>query len=339
MKLFNFDPIKIAPRFKSDGYAHVANGVGEEFLSFARKQLATYRTTGEHEVRDRKIKGKKRQFLFEFPEASGCVAELTGTVAAIAGLGMLTLSERHIKVYDESAPPFPLLHKDCVASQVAVGIPLEQNVDARLVLLPNAMRGVNPLDVAVFGPRAALGLDGSMHVEPQDADLEPQTGQNLETLMLDVRPGDVVIFPGSSMYHERFNGAGSSVLYLKLNAMGIDFLGEDLATGGQREQGLALLRRWSDEELLRGTIRVSPRLQRISRHYTRLNWTTVLQAHVAGRGEFAISEGDLALLKAVRGHSRVETVLLNAGIAQSEYLTCSRQFRRLAEFGAVDFVG
>ena len=52
--------------------------------------------------------------------------------------------------------------------------------------------------------------------------------KGISPVVLDPRPGDVVVFQGSSIYHERMRAAGSKILYLKLNAMGLDPIGENL---------------------------------------------------------------------------------------------------------------
>lgn len=339
IRAFNFIPQEVASEFKEKGYAHVVHGVSDEFFRFAQEQLAMGRLTGESELQERKIKNKKRQYLFELPKDDEFLADLRSTIATIIGANpaQVTLSERHIKVYDENAPPFPRLHKDCVASQVAVGIPLEQNAQARIVLVPHAMRNVNPLDVAVYGARPGANPDGCMRTKAQDG-LCGSPGEDPEAVMLDVRPGDVVIFPGSSMYHERLNAAGSAVLYLKLNAMRLDFLGEDAGTQSQRNRSLVFLGQKSDVDLLLGTVEVSPRLQHISRHYTRLSWTTVLHAYVAGSPELAITEGDLRFLLGLCKPTTVREALLCAGVSKGELLAQAASVRKLAECGVIDFL-
>ena len=102
----------------------------------------------------------------------------------------------------------------------------------------------------------------------------------IEPVKVDVRPGDVVLFRGSSIYHERVNAANTTLLYLKFNSMRLDPIGEDPSTPVQREVSLNILSNKSDEQLLDSVIEVSPKLERISRHYTRLYWKEVIQAYV-----------------------------------------------------------
>lgn len=340
MKPFSFDAESVASQFKENGYVHVKDGVNAEFFAFVQQQLARYASSGQNELPESAIKNKKRQYLLSLPDDDSFLVELKSSIAALIDKpsAQITLSERHIKIYEDSAAPMPLLHKDCVASQVAVGIPLAQTVDARLVLLAGAAREVNPLSTAVYGAKAVRAGNGSMSAQLlEDGSCRPRDLVNTELLVLDVRPRDVIIFSGSSIYHERFNGAGSAVLYLKFNAMGLDFLGEDVPTPWQHEQALKLLRRRSDRELLQGVIQVSPRLQGITRDYTRWNWTTVLSAHVAGRAAFTISENDLEFLTSLRGRSTVAQSLLQLGVFEAELPARAARIRQLAELGAVDF--
>jgi hypothetical protein len=156
---------------------------------------------------------------------------------------------------------------------------------------------------------------------------------------LDVQPSDVVIFAGSSIYHERLYGAKSAVLYLKLNAMRLDHLREDPSTMLQRSHGLNILQQKGDEQLLESVVELSPQLRRVSRHYTRLDWTTVLQAYVSGETEFTISEDDLRFVFALRGRRTVRDVLVGLGISEDQLLSNVPRIRRLAQLGGLDVLG
>lgn len=139
-------------------------------------------------------------------------------------------------------------------------------------------------------------------------------------------------------YHERFNGAGSAILYLKLNAMGLDFMAEDPATGCNEARSHALLQEKTNEELLQSAAEVSRRLRKVSRHYTRLNWTTTLHAYVGERSEFVISEEDLDFILTPNGVGIIRNVLLEPGVAERDLPCHAARIRRLAELGAIDLV-
>ncbi|HVB83066.1 MAG TPA: hypothetical protein VNE82_24345 [Candidatus Binataceae bacterium] len=342
MKPFSFAPVDFAADFGEHGYAHIKQGVSKEFLLFAKDQLAKCRLSGQNELSANEIKNKKKQYLFELPENANFLGELTTAIGTVAGLpvAQMTLSERHIKVYEDCAFSMPRLHKDCVASQVAVGIPLEQGIEARLVLLTGTARRVNCLDSAIYGPRPIERAGGlaRWYVEDGEDAEAGELGGDRALIELDVRPGDVVMFEGSSIYHERLYGAKSAVLYLKFNAMRLDHLTEDPSTVTQRQKGLELLEQRNDEQLLESIVEVSPRLRRVSRHYTRQNWTSVLQAYVSGEKEFAISDDDLHLLFALEGCRTVRDVLTGLGVIEDQLMSHVPRIRRLGKLGGIDLL-
>lgn len=211
--IFSFAPELYARQFQTQGYVHIRNGVTASFLSHAREQASSLRTD---EVTRWRIPGKKRQLLFRFPNEQSLKC-LLDTLAVLSGLDResLIVSERHIKLYDHLAPAFPIPHKDRAASQLAIGIPLAVPRKSRLILFPEHGRSTNTMMTAIT---CEDGLD---------ADAPTQLVATDRSVVLNTRPRDVTVFLGSSMYHERMNAAGTTVLYLKANALGLDPLGED----------------------------------------------------------------------------------------------------------------
>lgn len=344
MKAFTFAPDLFVDEFRKNNYVLIKGGVTGDLLRFATQQLTDSRKSGRNELVAREIKSKKKQYLFDLPADPEFMAGLTTVIADLADLPIaeMTLSERHIMVYDDNASSVPPLHKDRFATQIAVGIPLEPCPDARVVLLPHCARSVNPLDNAVYCPPTDELTARSTAKWNVCADSPAPTADanwNSTPVELDAQPGDVVIFAGSSIYHGRLSAAGSAVLYFKFNSMRLDPLGEDPATITQRYEGLGLLQRNTDEQLLSGLIELSPRLQRVSRHYTRLNWSTVLQAYVSGEKEFTIAEQDLAVLLSLRGRHTVRDALIASGVPEATLRSQMPRIRRLATLGAIDFVG
>lgn len=179
----------------------------------------------------RAIKNKKKQYLFYFPDDNGAtVSEPISSISALTGSpeSEMTISERHIMIYDMNAAPAVKLHKDRLASQISVGIPLNISLESRVALLPYGAREVNSREHAIYSakevePTARSVSWDTIGLEPPGAD---RSGVGLELVKLDARPGDIVVFAGSSMYHARLNAAQSATLYFKFNSMRLDPLGE-----------------------------------------------------------------------------------------------------------------
>ncbi|HLK86237.1 MAG TPA: hypothetical protein VKT27_06970 [Candidatus Binataceae bacterium] len=343
MNVFTFSPRTFVQEFKRKGYVHVRDGVSQDFLEFARRQLAESLTLGRNEISNRAIKNKKKQYLFELPAGADFLAELMDSISELTDLprSEMTLSERHMMVYERHAPAVPPLHKDRLATQIAVGIPLDTHDEARIVLIPDCARTINPMDHAIYCPNelnadspsvAKWNLTGADYPELETQRVAPVAVE------LPAQAGDVVVFAGSSMYHGRLNSADSAILYLKFNAMRLDPLAEDPATPAQRRRTLAILERKSDEEILASVIELSPRLLRVSRHYTRCNWQTLLEAYVSGEKEFIVSEQDLRLLLSLRTRSTVKQALEHLDVSEGKLAENVAQVRRLAKLGALELL-
>ena len=220
--LFQFVARDHAAQFGKHGYALIRNAVTVDFLDYVKGQLAQCVREAEDlspKVEQRRL---KQQFLFEFRDHDlfDRAVELVTTIGELTGLPAdeLILSERHLKIYRADAPQNPPPHKDRRATQVAVGIPLEMPSVSRLILYPYHQRSENPFD----------SYDEFIRWLPEEQ--RPQNAlKGVAPVELDTRPGDLIVFWGSSMYHQRMGDvAGSQVLYLKLNALGLDPLGENL---------------------------------------------------------------------------------------------------------------
>ena len=212
--MFNFDSNSYAEAFAEHGYVHIPEGLPEEFHarlvkyvedSFDKKHLKDF------------ARGDKQQAMFEFLEPEH-YDELRETVASICGVEVssLTLSERHIKEYEPGADPYPLAHKDRFGSEFSVGFSIRVPEGSTLVIYPEHDASVNPFNSTAelrssFSPQALpeMGLQNAPRIEIHD------------------RPRDVQIFRGNAMWHLREHGAGTTVLYLKLNTYNCDTLGED----------------------------------------------------------------------------------------------------------------
>lgn len=218
--LFQFAPRGYAGQFRNDGFVLVKDGVTAGFLELITDELRRCERLQADISPKFDKRGRKQQYLFEMPDDPDWVIQLVTTIGALTGLPAdeLVISERHIKVYPADARPDPPPHKDRRASQVAVGIPIAGPEESRLILYPHHHRSENVFD----------SYDEFLRNLPE-AERPERTLKGVAPVVLDPRPGDLVAFEGSAIYHERVKAAGSKILYLKLNALGLDPIGENPA--------------------------------------------------------------------------------------------------------------
>jgi hypothetical protein len=218
MKVFDFDPAAQARTYAEQGWLHIRAGVTSEFLEHAARVV---RSSGALDaVTGRAVQGAKTQYVFDFPADVEWEVDVLDAVAAMSGMDRrrLTLSERHIKAYLPDAEARPEAHKDRFASGIAIGITLAVAPGSHVVLYPDADRTVNPhltadlRDSLLPEQQPGVVLAGACEVELHDA------------------PGDVMAFPGASVWHLRRNAASTVLLYLKFNDCGCDPLDEDPTT-------------------------------------------------------------------------------------------------------------
>jgi hypothetical protein len=287
MKLFDFDPVEHRRSWEVDGWVHIPNGVDAEFFAYLRDFVE--RAFGQRLVQGRAIGGEKDQALLDLPQGLDVRKDVYDPIASLTGLDQagMTVSERHIKAYRPDAAPEPLAHKDRFSSQVSVGISIDVPEESRLVLYPYDHVGDNPFNVS----QALLAsLDPEEHpaVALKDA---------REVAIAD-RAGDVIVFPGRSMWHKRRNPARTVNLYLKFNEFGSDPLGEDPFTEDVRERTMALLANGDGLETL---IPVpGRRLDTLTRQYTR-EWGELLQANVWEHDPLTLTEAEFELLRRADG--------------------------------------
>jgi hypothetical protein len=321
MKVFDFDPREYAAAYRDEGYVHIREGMSREFhtalAEYAERELTS------HKLDDFAIKGKKEQSLYDFPDEVD-IGELYDVVCATCGLDRanVTLSERHIQIYEASAAAEPPAHKDRFPSQVSMGFSISIPAASRLVLYPYSHREVNP-----FNTSAGLGR----HLQPHEL---PQVAlKDARELVLDDADRDIVMFPGSTTWHLRRNAANALNLYLKFNDFGCDPLGEDPFTEGRRARTLAAVS--GPAESARPLFPVlSRRLDTVSRTATRDGWREVLEARVFGEEPIGLTELQHEALTTLDGR---ETMAALAG-RLGDAVDAERQVLRLAELGVIDLV-
>src|SRR3954467_9949802 len=319
MKVFDFDPRDYAGAYRDEGYVHIREGMSREFhaalVEYAERELTS------HKLDDFAIKGKKEQSLYDFPDEVD-ITELYDVVCATCGLdrASVTLSERHIQIYEASAAPEPPAHKDRFPSQVSMGFSINIPAASKLVLYPYSHREVNP-----FNTSAGL----RRHLQPNE--LPEVALKDARELVLDDADLDVVMFPGSTTWHLRRNAAHALNLCLKFNDFGLDPLGEDPFTEGRRARTLAAV--GSGVESLGSLVPVlSRRLDTVSRTATRDGWREVLEARVFGEEPVGITELQHEAITTLEG---TETVAdLAARLARgADPADAARQVAWLAENG------
>jgi hypothetical protein len=324
MKVFDFDPRQYADAYRDEGYVHIRQGLSREFhatlVEYAERELTS------HKLDDFAIKGKKEQSLYDFPDEVD-IGELYDVVCATCGLDRanVTLSERHIQVYEPNAAPEPPAHKDRFPSQVSMGFSISIPAESRLVLYPYSNREVNP-----FNTSAGL----RRHLQPSE--LPEAVLKDARELVLDDADRDVVMFPGSTTWHLRRHAANALNLYLKFNDFGCDPLGEDPFTEDRRARTLAAVS--AGPEALGALVPVlSRKLDTVSRTATRDGWSEVLEARVFGEEPIGLTELQHEALKTLDGSETVAALAARlAGPGDAE--DAAGQLARLAELGALDLL-
>ena len=215
-KIFTDNLSQYSQHFAEHGYVHIPKGLTEEFLQLAAKQVDAYL---QGPLLKRFAIGDKQQALYEFPtNDSEYLQQLFQGVGTVCGMdpAEMTLSERHIKTYDADAHPRPLAHKDRYASEISIGFSIEIPTGSTLIFYPYNELDINRFDSSTEyrenlseGKSVETRLAAAQRVEIQDG------------------PGDVVMFHGHQIWQLRWNAAGSTLLYLKLNTYNCDPLGED----------------------------------------------------------------------------------------------------------------
>lgn len=321
MKVFDFTANEYRSAYQRDGWVHVKEGVDPSFFDYVQQFVA------ERRISDRLVTeglaGEKDQLLFDFPPEVDCQRDLFDVLGPLTGLRQtaMTLSERHVKIYSEHAAPLPTAHKDRLSSQIAVGITVEVPPGSHLVLYPEADRWVNPF--------LSTGLRDSL--EP-DRLPEVVLAGAIEAEVHDA-PGDVIVFPGSSMWHLRRRSAGTVNLYLKFNEFDADPLGEDPSTGERRDATLAVLAA-NPASLFAMIPALARRVDSIAHRWSRPAWRESRDAAVWGQAAVSLSVTEETVLRSVGdGRSVADLVAEPCALGAQ---AVEQAVRRLAACGVLD---
>jgi len=321
--MFTFDPADYAEQFASQDYVYIPKGLTESYYDLICRQV------DKHLQADRLANfnvGDKQQALYQFPDDGAYLAEFNRVVSAVCGLDAekCVIAERHIKVYDATANPKPLVHKDRFATAVSVGFGVRVAPGSKLVLYPYDDRDENPFSSST---EMRDSLDGDR--------LPEKTLKNAKRVEFSDGPRDVIMFRGSSMWHMREYGANTVMLYFKMNTFNADPLGEDPRTPEfrQRTQQLAAL---SDDELLHVTPVLGRRVDHVHRRYNHL-WQETLGVVLWGEKHFTIDEFELRFLQALDGRRTIADVLACAN-GHTDHAECLQKVRRLVKRGVLDLL-
>ncbi len=214
--------------FKCNGYILLKDVISDEFMAYLkdfhrrclRGKIAEHRTW--------RIGGKKQQYVFDFG-SDAAAAEFRAGIAALTGMQpeKIAISERHLKQYEAGAPDYPAPHKDRRASKIAVGLPVHLGPETSVCVMPGLDRTPNPGECALY------------MTEQENPDLAG-IYQSGDVLLLNEELGDMIVFLGSSIFHERVRPRGTTVLYIKLNDENLDPLGEDIYSALKQQSPAAL---------------------------------------------------------------------------------------------------
>ncbi|MEE9303126.1 MAG: hypothetical protein V3U84_04995 [Thiotrichaceae bacterium] len=213
--LFNTELHQYSKDFNKSNYVVMKDIISDKFLG----QIRTfYEGTLDGSIAEReqfKIKNKKSQYLFEFSSNDDVLA-FKEALCSVTGweVDETILSERHLKVYDEQAADYPYPHKDRAASGISVGLPIHLPPQSELYVFPELEPGENEIENASFLSSKDYPIVNELYDRPDAISIK----QNV---------GDMVVFLGSAMYHERVKASGTAILYCKLNNIGRNPLNAD----------------------------------------------------------------------------------------------------------------
>ena len=213
-------------QFERDGYILLKDILSDSFMAYLQDFLGRSRKGYVAETGQWRIGGKKHQYLFSFPSEDVALKFRAG-IADLTGMDekAIAVSERHLKQYEADAPEYPAPHKDRGASRISIGLPIHLGPETSVCVFPALDRSPNPSERAVF-------------MTAQDHPGLAEIYKSRDAVLLHEQLGDMIVFLGSTIYHERIRPRGTAVLYIKINDEGFDPLGENIYTAKQASREL-----------------------------------------------------------------------------------------------------
>ena len=187
MRVLDINPEDYRAEYQRHGWLHVKDGATREFMDWAQSERRRLIQAEDQSMERLHFKGKKKQYLFEFPDEDS-LSTLLDDVAVITGLpreGWM-LSERHIKAYAVEAKSRVPAHKDRLQSELVLGFVLEATEDSHVVGYPHDLLTVNPFS-------STADWRNSLDEE----DLPENALRDVEPTRVFARPGDVHMFRGN----------------------------------------------------------------------------------------------------------------------------------------------
>lgn len=315
MKLFAFEWSDYRCAFGRDGWVHVKDGIDPELLDVAREYSAG-KVRSECRAATSMLLEKVR-YVFDPPWDMDYEHGLFDFVAPLTGLSRdhMTLSARHMTICGSEAIPSPPPHKDRYSSQIVVGLSIVVPPGSHLVLYPDEERKANLSSEQEL--LLEMDLPDSYGVEIYDA------------------PGDVIVFPGSSMWHARRRSAGAAHLYFMLNDFDSDPLGEDPFTAARRSTTLTALST-SSEEFKAMVPVLSRRFDSVVREWSRARRGTSRSAIVWGLPPIELSYAEDSVLRSLGGGRSLEAITVARADIGEEVV--EKALRRLARRGVIDLL-
>ena len=175
-------------------YLHIEGALSNGFIDLLKEYGKRIETGELNEIPEWYIAGKKRQYIFDFPSREFLNEFLVG-ISAITGYNSkeVTIGERHIKYYLEMAKSYPAPHMDRKAAEFTIGFPIHIPEQSRVCFFPHLSRKENTGDRALF---AEL---------PDVTDMEEYYSDD-RIVKYRGKIGDMFIFHGSTIFHERIHG-------------------------------------------------------------------------------------------------------------------------------------
>jgi len=236
----------------------------------------------------------------------------------------MTLSERHIKAYNDDVPAEPAPHKDRFASQVSMGLSITIPENSYLVLYPFTDRGRTPFNISTH-MRKELPLEE----RPENI------VKNAERVEIHDAGGDVVMFEGSAIWHVRHNASNARNLYLKLNDFNSDPLGEDPFTAPRREKTMELVQNGNGAIATAKPV-LARKFESVTEQYSRL-WDHTRVAEVWDSGPVPLEDVDLKVLQNLNGQS-VQGIAEQVSAEGVSADQVQASVRKLAERGVLDLL-
>ena len=324
MRAFSFDPTELRDLYRTQGWVHIAGGADAAFLEEVQTFVAN--ESSATVLKGRGIGGRMEQSAYPLPEEPAFMAHLFDTIATLCGLRResMTLSERHIKAYEPDTPEEVPPHKDRLSSQASVGFSITVPAGSTLVLYPFDDRSVNPFNFSA-ALRESLPPDRLPEVALKGA---------REVVIADA-PGDVMVFPGSTMWHGRRRSAGAVNLYLKFNDFDSDPLGEDPSTVYRRNRTVEFAQNGAIADL-RPTL--ARRLDTITHQQTRADGVELMSADVWGQQPVPLTDVQLAVLHRIDGKRSVHDLAGEVEHSSADVAGVEAEIRRLASDGVIDLL-